>query len=241
MPAGGGQRRMKLPRHSFAQTSIHLLSIHAFFWQRKSLVGSNGGSSVFTMHLLAVPLKMIIGRKKLPAALHVRAEVALCMSFVDWRTLTVFVPLFCRVYEQWYENQSGVWSISVRTGKQRTSCQEKCQRLPGNNGWCSGCLIGLHTVNEYKFLQPKFCHHEFGIEWYSSEFGANELLCLPHDMHDGDGHPLLVFLEQPSMELVLHSFELANRTSSQAQALALNFCFLPELNLLAVGATGGVH
>ncbi len=41
-----------------------------------------------------------------------------------------------------------------------------------------------------------------------------------------------MFLKQPSMELVLHSFKLADRTSAQPQALAINFCFLPELNVL---------
>jgi hypothetical protein len=51
-------------------------------------------------------------------------------------------------------------------------------------------------------------------------------------VRDGDGHPLLAFLKQPSMELVLHSFELADRTSAQAQALAIDFCFLLELNVL---------
>jgi hypothetical protein len=52
-------------------------------------------------------------------------------------------------------------------------------------------------------------------------------------MRDGDGHPLLAFLEQPSMEFVLHSFKLADRTSSQAQALACDLRLLSQLNDLS--------
>ena len=85
--------------------------------------------------------------------------------------------------------------IVVRTDKQWTSRQEKCQCLPGDNGWCSGRLVDLHTVNVCELLQSTFCHHEFGIEQFVSEFGADELLRLPQDVRDGDGHPLLAFLK----------------------------------------------
>ncbi len=56
------------------------------------------------MRPFAVPLKMIIGRKKLPAAVHMRAAVARRMSFVDLHTWTVAAPFFWRVFERWYEN-----------------------------------------------------------------------------------------------------------------------------------------
>ena len=52
-------------------------------------------------------------------------------------------------------------------------------------------------------------------------------------MRDGDGHPLLAFLEQPSMELVLHSFELADRTGAQTKALARDLRLLSQLNDLS--------
>ena len=68
---------------------------------------------------------------------------------------------------------------------------------------------------------------------FVGEVRADELLCLPHDVRDGDGHPLLAFLEQPSMELVLHSFELAYRTGAQAQALARDLHLLSQLNDLS--------
>ena len=71
---------------------------------------------------------------------------------------------------------------------------------------------------------------ELGIERLVGEVGADELLCFPHNVCDGDGHSLLPFLEQPSMELVLHSFELADRTGTQAQALARNLRLLSQLN-----------
>ena len=56
----------------------------------------------------ARPLKIIIGRKKSLAAVHVRAAVARHVSFVDLCTWTVFVPFFWRVFERWYENRRGV-------------------------------------------------------------------------------------------------------------------------------------
>jgi hypothetical protein len=74
---------------------------------------------------------------------------------------------------------------------------------------------------------------ELGIEGLVVEVGADELLCFPHDVCDGDGHPLLPFLEQPSMELVTHSFELADRTGAQAQALACNLRLLSQMNDLS--------
>ncbi len=54
------------------------------------------------MRPFAMPLKIIIGRKKLSAAVHVRAAVArrvLCVLFVDLGTWTVFAPFFWRVFE----------------------------------------------------------------------------------------------------------------------------------------------
>jgi hypothetical protein len=120
--------------------------------------------------------------------------------------------------------------FAVQANKQRMSRQEKCQRLPGNGGWRSGCLVGSHMVNVCEHLQPTSCHQEFGIALFVSEFRANELLCLLHDLSDGDGHPLLAFLEQPSMELDLHSFKLANRTSVQAQAQLLLSTFAFSLS-----------
>jgi hypothetical protein len=74
---------------------------------------------------------------------------------------------------------------------------------------------------------------ELGIERLVGEVGADELLCFPHDGCDGDGRPLLPFLEQPSMELILHSFELANQTGAQAQALARDLRLLSQLNDLS--------
>ena len=77
------------------------------------------------------------------------------------------------------------------------------------------------------------CRMEFGVEQLGGKFGADKLLCFPHDVCDGDGHPLLPFLEQPSMELVTHSFELADRTGAQAQALACNLRLLSQMNDLS--------
>ncbi len=59
------------------------------------------------MRPFAVSLKMIIGRKKSPAAVHVRAVVAWRVLFIDLRTWTVVAPFFWRVFERWYENQRG--------------------------------------------------------------------------------------------------------------------------------------
>ncbi len=176
---------------------------------------------------------MIIGRKKLLAAVHVRAAVTQRVSSVNLCMLTV------KGFERWYENQSGIWSIlrMYRLSQcgpisgRRLARRNANASLATTDGARVASLVCIR-LNICELLQPTFCHHEFGIERFVGEFGADELLCLPHNLRDGDGHPLLMFLEQPRMELVLHSFELANRTSAQAQALALDFCLLPQLNVL---------
>jgi hypothetical protein len=58
-----------------------------------------------------LPLKMIIGVKKSPAAVTVSAAVARFVPSVVFLTLTVFTPRFASVFELWYEKKKGVWSM----------------------------------------------------------------------------------------------------------------------------------
>ena len=66
------------------------------------------------------------------------------------------------------------------------SSLEKCQRPPSDNGWHSGRLVGSHTVHIRKPPQPTLCCMELGVEQLVGEVGANELLCFPHDVCDGE-------------------------------------------------------
>jgi hypothetical protein len=70
---------------------------------------------------------------------------------------------------------------------------------------------------------------EFGVERLVGEVGADELLCFPHNVCDGDGHHLIPFHKEPFKELVLHRFEPTDRTSPHAQALACEFRLLLQL------------
>jgi hypothetical protein len=119
--------------------------------------------------------------------------------------------------------------LNVRTDKRRTSSQEKCQCLPSDDGRRSGSLVGLHAIDILEPPQPTLYRMEFGVERLGGEFGADKLLCFPHDVCDGNGHPLLPFLEEPFMELVLHRFKLTDQTSPHAQALACEFRLLLQL------------